>query len=161
MKHLIFCIVILILSNSNGFGQNTISVPFPNGFIGINTGNNSASSCYYLTGAQSVGWSNVQFTQTTSGNIFTSQGNDIPGEVLITDNLGVIHLIPGFIKWRTPSGNNPHTMVFQPAPGTFVLATNGFNGNSTYTITQNNYIGLTKLCSTLSISPVQGTVKGN
>lgn len=161
MKNLLHSILILLLSNINGFSQNTISVPFPNGFVGISTGNNSADSCYYLTGAQGLGWSNVQFTQTTNGNVFTTQGNDIVGEVLITDNLGVTHQIPGFIKWRTPSGNNPHTMVFQPAPGTFVLATNSFNGSSTYTIDENHYIGLTKLGSTLTISPVPGTVTGN
>lgn len=161
MKYLIYSILILLLSNTDVFSQNTISVPFPNGFVGISTGNNSADSCYYLTGAQSVGWSNIQFTQTTNGNVFTAQGNDIVGEVLITDYLGVTYQIPGFIKWRTPSGNNPHTMVFQPSPGTFVLATNGYNGSSSYTINQDKYIGLTKLGSTLSISPVPGTVTGN
>ena len=161
MKRLIYGILILFLTNTNGYGQNIISVPFPNGFIGNSTGNNSANSCYYLTGAQGVGWSEVQFTQANNGNVFTAQGNDIVGEVLITDNLGVTFQIPGFIKWRTPSGNNPHTMVFQPAPGTYTLATNGFNGNSSYTIDENKYIGLTKLGSTLSISPVPGTVTGN
>lgn len=161
VKHLIYSILILLLSNTNGFGQNIISVPFSNGFVGISSGNNSADSCYYLTGTQGLGWSNIQFTQTTNGNVFAAQGNDIPGEVIITDNLGVSHQILGFIKWRTPSGNNPHTMVFQPGPGTFILATNGFNGSSTYIIDQDNYIGFTKLGSTLSISPVPGTVTGN
>lgn len=161
MKHLILNLLILFVTNTIVYGQNTISVPFPNGFIGINSGNNSATSCYYLSGAQGVGWSNVQFSQTTNGTIFTAQGNDIIGEVIITDNLGAIHQIPGYIKWRTPSGNNPHTMVFQPAPGTFTLATNGFNGSSTYTIDETKYIGLTKQGSTLSISPVPGTVSGN
>ena len=160
MKNVILSLLVLLLTNLV-YGQNTISVPFPNGFIGISSGNNSAASCYYLSGAQGVGWSNVQFSQTANGSVFTSQGNDIIGEISITDNLGVTYQIPGFIKWRTPSGSNPHTMVFQPSPGTYTLATNGFNGSSTYTITDNNYIGLTKQGSTLSISPVPGTVSGN
>ncbi len=161
MKHLIHSLLVLLLTNAIGYSQNTVSVPFPNGFIGINSGNNSASSCYYLSGSQGVGWSNVQFSQTTNGNTFTAQGNDIIGEVLITDYLGATYQIPGFIKWRTPSGSNPHTMVFQPSPGTFTLATNGFNGSATYTIDETRYIGLTKQGSTLSISPVPGTVTGN
>jgi hypothetical protein len=141
--------------------QNTIAVPFDNGFVGDNTGNNSSGNCYYHSGAQGLGWSDVQFTQTNNGNVFVAQGNDIVGSVLITDNSGVVHEIPGFIKWRTPSGNNPHTMVFQPGVGTYLLATNGYNGMATYTIDENKYIGLTKLGSTLSISPVPGTVTGN
>ncbi|MDB2657579.1 T9SS type A sorting domain-containing protein, partial [Crocinitomicaceae bacterium] len=123
--------------------------------------NNSAGTSYYLSGAQGVGWSDVRFSQTTNSNVFVTQGNDIVGEVIITDNSGIDHEIPGFIKWRTPSGNNPHTMVFQPSPGTYILATNGFNGAASYTIDQNNYIGLTKPGSTLTISPVPGTVSGN
>lgn len=161
MKHLIHSLLILLLTSTFVHSQNTISVPFPNGFIGISDGNNSAVSCYYLSGIQGLGWTDVQFSQTTNGSVFTAQGNDIIGEVLITDYLGVSHQIPGFIKWRTPSGNNPHTMVFQPAPGTFTLATNGFNGSSSYTIDENKYIGLTKQGSTLTINPVPGTVTGN
>ena len=161
MNRLLLIILALLCCVELGFSQNIISVPFPNGFIGINTGNNSAGSAYYLSGAQGVGWSNVRFAQTTNGTVFVTQGNDIVGTVLITDNAGVTHEIPGFIKWRAPSGNNPHTMVFQPAPGTFVLTTNGFNGSSTYTIDENKYIGLTKAGATLTISPVPGTVSGN
>ena len=141
--------------------QNTLSIPFGNGFVGINTGGNSSGSAYYLTGAQSLGWSNIQFAQNTNGNVFVAQGNDIIGFVKITDFNGVQHEIPGFIKWRTPSGNNPHTICFQPSPGTFTLATNSFNGSAQYVIDDTKYIGLTKIGETLTISPVPGTVTGN
>ncbi|MCR9173625.1 MAG: T9SS type A sorting domain-containing protein [bacterium] len=161
MKHLFSTILIILCTALFGFGQNTISVPFPNGFIGNNTGNNSASVTYYLNGAQGVGWHDIRFAQTTNSSIFTQQGNDIPGEVWITDSAGVKHEIPGFIKWRTPSGGNPHTMVFQPAPGTYILATNGYNGSPTYTLDDTKYIGLTKPGATLTISPIPGTVTGN
>lgn len=81
--------------------------------------------------------------------------------VKITDFNGVQHTINGFIKWRTPSGNNPHTMVFQPSSGTFVLATNGLYGINNYTIDATKYIGLTRLGQVLTITPLPGTVTGN
>ena len=144
------------------FAQNLITVPFNNGFVGNNGGSNNAPNSYYLSGTGGLGWSNAQFAQNSNTNVFVAQGNDIIGMVLITDNNGVEHTINGFIKWRTPSGNNPHTLCFQPATGTNVtLATNSFNGSSTYTITDTKYIGLTFNGSTLTISPVPGTVTGN
>ena len=161
MRQIFGIIIFLFSSYPFCVGQNIISVPFPNGFVGISSGNNSADSCYYHSGAQGLNWTDVRFAQTTNGNVFVEQGNDIVGEVWITDDAGIEWVIPGFIKWRTPSGNDPHTMVFQPSPGTYILATNGFNGSTTYTIDENSYIGLTKLGSTLTIDPVPGTVTGN
>ena len=161
-----FLLLLAFLSSmfvaTTSFAQNIITVPFNNGFVGLSGGNNSATSCYYFSGTGGLGWTNVQFMQNSPTNIFVAQGNDIIGSVLITDALGVEHTIAGFIKWRTPSGNNPTTMCFQPNVGTsFTLATNGFNGTSTYTITDGNYIGLTFNGQTLTISPVPGTVTGN
>ena len=144
------------------FSQNLITVPFDNGFIGLNTGNNSAGTSYYHSGTGGLGWTNVQFAQNSSSNVFVAQGNDIIGMVLITDNNGIEHTIEGFIKWRSPSGNNPYVIVFQPATGTSAtLATNSFNGSATYTITDQKYIGLVFNGYTLTISPVPGTVTGN
>ena len=164
MKTKIFFIIavfFILLAGNSSYSQNTISVPFDNGFVGDNGGNNVCDNAYYLTGAQGLGWSSIQFTQTTNSSVFVAQGNDIVGAVKITDYNGVEFLIPGFIKWRTPSGNNPHTMVFQPSPGSFTLATNSFNGSAQYTIDETKYIGLTKLGETLTINPVPGTVTGN
>ncbi|MFM8596665.1 MAG: beta strand repeat-containing protein, partial [Flavobacteriales bacterium] len=144
------------------FSQNLITVPFSNGFVGDNGGSNNATNCYYHSGTGGLGWTNVQFAQNSTSTIFTAQGNDIIGMVLITDNSGVEHTINGFIKWRSPSGNNPYVMVFQPSTGTSAtLATNSFNGSSTYTITDTKYIGLVFNGNTLTISPVPGTVTGN
>lgn len=159
MKLIVLILPLILASQLRA--QNVVSVPFGNGFVGDVSGNNSCSNAYYLTGGSGLGWSNIQFTQSTSSNIFVAQGNDIPGMVKITDYNGFEFSIDGFIKWRTPSGNNPTTMVFQLSPGSYTLATNGFNGSSQYTITENNYIGLTKLGETLTISPVPGSVSGN
>ena len=79
--------------------QNLISVPFANGFVGNEDGNNKSINSYYLNG---LGWSNIQFTQNSSTNQFqeisTAQGNDIVGNILITDNNGIERSINGYIK---------------------------------------------------------------
>jgi gliding motility-associated-like protein len=162
-------LLILIFSfflSTNLSAQNLITVPFSNGFVGIE-GSNTATTAYYLSGNSSsggLGWSNIQFAQNSSSNQFVglAQGNDIPGMVLITDANGVEHTINGFIKWRTPSGNSPHTMVFQPSTGTNVtLETNTTLAPANYTINDTKYIGLTFNGSTLVITPIPGTVSGN
>ncbi|MFM2196005.1 MAG: hypothetical protein RL092_1605, partial [Bacteroidota bacterium] len=161
MINLAVALFVFAMVTSEVFGQNLITVPFTNGFVGLNTGNNSAGSCYYFSGAQGLGWTNIQFAQNSPTNIFVAQGNDIIGSVLITDFNGVEYEIPGFIKWRAPSGQVT-TMVFEPSAGSvFSLATNGFNGSNSYSINSTNYLGLTFNGQTLSISPVPGTVTGN
>ncbi|MBM3427917.1 MAG: hypothetical protein FJX95_03955, partial [Bacteroidetes bacterium] len=138
--------------------QNILSVPFTNGFVGTNTGNNSAGSCYYTSG---LGFSNLQFIQNSTSSVFVEQGNDIVGSVVFYDAAGTYRSIPGFVKWRAPSGAVT-TMVFRPssASGTNVT-TNGSNGTSTYVVSSSNYIGLTFNNQSLSISPVPGSVTGN
>ena len=79
---------------------------------------------------QNVGISKVQFIQNSPQAIYVSQGNDIPGEVKLTDATGQDYVIPGFIKWRAPSGNNPSTMIFKPNTGVnqnVVIFNNGQN----------------------------------
>lgn len=160
-----FYIVILFVSFSYGLlSQNQISVPFNNGFVGNNTANNQSTVSYYTAGSVGLGWTNLQFTQNSSAFIFTLQGNDIVGSVLITDVNGVEHTIAGFIKWRAPSGQVT-TMCFQPNPGTNVtLATNGTNGSTSYTINDTKYIGLTFNGQVLTIPSTganAGEVSGN
>jgi hypothetical protein len=140
---------LIIVFNLFGLqAQNLITVPFINGFVGDNTANNASNNAYYLSGTGGLGWSNIQFAQNSNTNVFVAQGNDIIGMVLITDASGVEHTIDGFIKWRTPSGNSPHTMVFQPAANaTATLATNSFNGSSSYTINSTKYIGTSNFSS--------------
>jgi hypothetical protein len=139
-------------------GQNILSVPFTNGFVGTNTGNNSASNCYYTSG---LGFTNLQFVQNSTSTVFVEQGNDIVGSVVFYDAAGTYRSIPGFVKWRAPSGTVT-TMVFRPSSATAtIVSTNGSNGSSTYSLSSSNYIGLTFNNQTLSISPVPGSVSGN
>lgn len=155
-----FVLLLALMLTNDLKAQNIISVPFSNGFVGDNTANNVSSNSLYLS---ALGWTNVQFTQNSSGFVFVAQGNDIPGTVLITDNLGVQYSIPGFIKWRAPSGNPITTPVFVPTSGA-TLATNSSNGSATYAITTLSYIGLTFNGQTLIIPTTgnnAGKVSGN
>jgi hypothetical protein len=140
----------------HALGQITVS--FSGGFVGTNTGTNSSSPAYSFA---EMGWSNVQFTQNSPSSVFVAQGNDIIGTVLITDLDGTEHAIPGFVKWRTPSGNSPSTMVFQPSGGSMLDTDN--NGSfvaSSYAIDTGSYLGLTFNGQSLAFSE-GGAVTGN
>lgn len=150
-----FLLVLFISFSNNLIAQNIISIPFSDGFVGDNAANNKSINSKYLT---ALGWSNIQFSQNSPQFIFVAQGNDIPGSVLITDFAGSEHAIPGFIKWRAPSGGNITTPVFQPTSGA-TLATNSSNGSATYSITNLSYIGLTYNGDTLVI-PSSGSNAG-
>lgn len=93
LKFLVILCISMILSQTT-IGQNIISIPFNSGFVGDNTAQNVSSNSVYLS---SLGWSNIQFAQSTSGTTFTSQGNDIIGMIYITDANGVEHTINGFV----------------------------------------------------------------
>jgi len=135
-----------------------ITVSFASGFVGVNTGTNSSSPVYSYG---ELGWTNVQFTQNSPSNVFVAQGNDIIGTVLVTDVDGTEHAIPGFVKWRTPSGSSPSTMVFQPSAGaTLDTDANGTYTSATYAIATTSYLGLTFNGQSLSFSE-GGTVSGN
>ena len=150
----LFILLLLILPGEDYVAQYQISVPFDSGFVGDNTAQNVSSNSVYMS---SLGWSNIQFAQNSTATTFVSQGNDIVGFVLITDNNGVEHTIPGYVKWRAPSGTVT-SLVFAPS-ATVVLATNGSNGSSTYTISTSKYVGLIFNGETLTI-PSSGSNTG-
>ena len=120
-----------------------VRVSFNEGFVGDNAANNRSTNAAYLT---SFGWSKFKFTQTSATNIFVAQGNDIIGNVVITDANNVIHTIPGYIKWRAPSGNVT-TIVFTPSQSKTLVTNSG-----TYTIDATKYIGLTFIGRSLTIT---------
>lgn len=157
-RHSLYILLVSVFLSNYSFAQNTISVPFSNGFVGDNTANNVSSNSKYLS---ALGWTNVQFTQNSPQFVFVAQGNDIPGTVLITDNSGIQSSVPGFIKWRAPSGSNITTPVFVPTSGA-TLSTNSSNGSPTYVITTSSYIGLTFNGQTLTIPTTStgGTTAG-
>jgi hypothetical protein len=142
--------------------KTTVSVSFPNGFIGNATKTNEASSASYLT---SLGWSNLQFEQETDNGLFGgTQGNDLSGTLLITDAAGVQHRIHGVVNWRAPSGA-VSTMVFYATgtTNTTMATTNGTYVIDPYTEAKDDphsFIGLTFNGKSLTIAN-DGTVSGN
>ena len=142
--------LLILFIHANGMSQNTLAVPFTSGFVGDVNGNNSSSNTVYLS---SLGCSGIYFTQNSNSTTFMAQGNDIIGSILITDNAGIEHEIPGFIKWRAPSGNTK-CLVFSPS-GSAILSTSSGN----YTVNSNKYIGLIFNDQTIVIS--SGNVSGN
>jgi len=157
LKFLPLCLLLIFCSEARA--QYQLSVPFNEGFVGDNTAQNVSSNSIYLT---ALGWSNIQFSQNSSATTFVAQGNDIIGFVLITDNNGVEHSIPGYVKWRAPSGMVT-SLVFSPS-SSVTLATNGSNGGSSYTISASKYVGLIFNNQTLTIPSTgsnAGKVSGN
>gem|GEM_PF-5440196 len=143
-------ILFFLLLHANSISQNTLAVPFSSGFVGDVSGNNSATNTVYLS---SLGCSGIYFTQNSSSTVFMAQGNDILGSIVLTDNAGIEHEIPGFVKWRAPSGT-PTCLVFSPT-GTTILSTNAGN----YTINSGKYIGIIFNGQTVNIS--SGNISGN
>jgi hypothetical protein len=155
-------LMLLLISSISSYSQYQISVSFSDGFIGNDANGNSVTSAWYLS---SLGWSSLKFTQNSTGNLFIAgaQGNDVPGNALITDYSGTTYSIPGALNWRTPSGNNPTIVVFVPAIGVnlnLVTKVSPF----TYNIIPTKDIGLNFNGSALSITGATagtGTVSGN
>jgi gliding motility-associated-like protein len=150
----LFLASLLALTAFESQAQFNLSVSFSDGFVGDNSANNKSINATLLSAR---GWSLAQFTQNSTAAIFTAQGNDIIGNVVLRDFNGTIHTIPGFIKWRSPSGNSPNTLVFSPNVGySQALAV---SGGGTYTINSTKYIGLTFNGS--SVPLISGEVDGN
>jgi hypothetical protein len=159
----IVLILVLGIMFLDASAQNNISVSFSNGFVGDENGGNKAINALTLS---ELNWTNVQFLQNTSSTdgsgdpIFESQGNDIIGSVLITDQAGTQFSIPGIINWRAPSGSVT-TIVFVPSDNDTLNV-----AGSTYIIKGVNqqasgysYIGLTYNGETVPIT--DGVVTGN
>lgn len=144
-------LVLFTMIDGPSISQNMLAVPFTSGFIGDVTGNNSCNNTVYLS---SLGCTGIYFAQNSNTTLFVTQGNDIVGSIVLTDANGVEHTIPGFVKWRAPSGTVT-SLVFSPS-GTTVLAT---SGGGTYTVTTSKYIGIIFNGQTIDVST--GIVTGN
>lgn len=144
-------ILLFIGIQAQCFGQNVLAVPFTSGFVGDVSGNNSCSNTVYLS---SLGCTGIYFAQNSSTTVFNAQGNDILGSIVLTDAAGVEHSIPGYVKWRAPSGTVT-SLVFSPSISTVL----SISGGGTYPINSNKYIGIIFNGKTIDIS--SGTVDGN
>ena len=138
--------------------QNTISVPFSNGFVGI-IGNNSQNADN-VQNLSTLGLSSAFFIQNSSTTSFEIQGNDIAGAVRLISNSGQFLEVEGAIVWRvTSSGNALEILGFIPASTTPSVNLTTIGGND-YVLDASSNFGLRINSSTYTIT--DGTaISGN
>jgi len=135
------CTAIIVLMNCgiSMSAQNTLSVPFTNGFVGT-VGNNSAKADN-IQGFSTLGLTKVDFVQNSSGAVFEIQGNDIPGLVRFVSITGQSLDIEGAIVWRVNSGSTIEIFGFIPATTTSAVNLSTI-GASNYVLDASSNIGM-------------------
>ena len=119
--------------------QNTLSVPFTNGFVGT-VGNNSGKADN-IQSFSTLGLTKVDFVQNSSGAVFEIQGNDIPGLVRFVSTTGQSLDIEGAIVWRVNSGSTIEIFGFIPATTTSAVNLSTI-GASNYVLDASSNIGM-------------------
>ena len=135
------CTAIIVLMNCgiSMSAQNTLSVPFTNGFVGT-VGNNSAKADN-IQSFSTLGLTKVDFVQNSSGAVFEIQGNDIPGLVRFVSITGQSLDIEGAIVWRVNSGSTIEIFGFIPATTTSAVNLSTIGG-SNYVLDASSNIGM-------------------
>ena len=135
------CTAIIVLMNCgiSMSAQNTLSVPFTNGFVGT-VGNNSAKADN-IQSFSTLGLTKVDFVQNSSGAVFEIQGNDIPGLVRFVSITGQSLDIEGAIVWRVNSGSTIEIFGFIPATTTSAVNLSTI-GASNYVLDASSNIGM-------------------
>ena len=132
-------IIVLMICGISVSAQNTLSVPFTNGFVGT-VGNNSAKADN-IQGFSTLGLTKVDFVQNSSGAVFEIQGNDIPGLVRFVSITGQSLDIEGAIVWRVNSGSTIEIFGFIPATTTSAVNLSTI-GASNYVLDASSNIGM-------------------
>jgi hypothetical protein len=144
---------------SHASAQQEISVPFSAGFV-ADIGSN-VQQANNLTNFATLGIQRALFAQTSATGIFTAQGNDIVGRVILVCTNGSTFSIPGAISWRHTSGSTVNAFGFIPSSTTAVncgtaVTINGGGASATV----NGNVGLALVGSTFTYT--NGTsVSGN
>jgi hypothetical protein len=92
----------------------TLSLPFPQGFVGTlgsNTGQANA-----IRNFATLGVTKTYFIQNSASGAFGgTQGNDLSGTLRMVLTSGQTIDIPGAINWRITQGSTPHYLgLFRP-----------------------------------------------
>jgi hypothetical protein len=132
-------IIVLMICGISVSAQNTLSVPFTNGFVGT-VGNNSGKADN-IQSFSTLGLTKVDFVQNSSGAVFEIQGNDIPGLVRFVSTTGQSLDIEGAIVWRVNSGSTIEIFGFIPATTTSAVNLSTI-GASNYVLDASSNIGM-------------------
>lgn len=89
-------------------------MPFPEGFVGnVGTSKNKADD---IRNFSTLDIEVAYFRQVSTTNIYTAQGNDIPGVMRIITTSGRVIDIEGAINWREMAKNQLHHFGVIPTP---------------------------------------------
>lgn len=93
---------LILLGMLPGIAQNIITVPFVDGFIGVQGAN--PQTAQNVSNFSTLGVEVAYFQQNSSGAIFEVQGNDIVGTVILVSSVtGQTMDVPGAVVWRVTS----------------------------------------------------------
>ncbi len=143
---------------NSALSQNVITVPFVDGFIGVQGSN--PQTAQNVSNFSTLGVEVAYFQQNSSGAIFEVQGNDIVGTVILVSSVtGQTMDVPGAIVWRVTSMGSIEVIGFIPDPAN--PATNLSDiGLGAYAIDASSNFGLRLNSSTYPI--VDGSnISGN
>ena len=148
----------ILLGMIPAMAQNIITVPFVDGFIGVQGSN--PQTAQNVQNFSTLGVEVAYFQQNSSGAIFEVQGNDIVGTVILVSSVtGQTMDVPGAIVWRVTSMGNIEVIGFIPDPANPITNLSDI-GLASYAIDANSNFGLRLNSSTFPI--VDGTnISGN
>ncbi|NBT88697.1 MAG: hypothetical protein EBT51_10410, partial [Flavobacteriaceae bacterium] len=149
---------LILLGMLPGIAQNIITVPFVDGFIGVQGAN--PQTAQNVSNLSTLGVEVAYFQQNSSGAIFEVQGNDIVGTVILVSSVtGQTMDVPGAIVWRVTSGGTIEIIGFIPDPANPTTNLSDI-GLAAYSIDANSNFGLRLNSSTFPI--VDGSnISGN
>ncbi|TNC43198.1 cadherin repeat domain-containing protein, partial [Rubellimicrobium rubrum] len=114
LRRIVSASFLFLASTASAVYAQSVSVPFPEGFIGtVGSSNNSATNIRIFS---TLEIDRATFTQPSSTGQFTAQGNDIPGTLRLLLDDGTVIDVPGAINWRDTQGSTLHAFGFIPDP---------------------------------------------
>jgi hypothetical protein len=145
LRAVLSAIVLTIVVTAGTGRADTLSVPFPAGFVGT-TGSNTGQANDIVNFA-TLGVSNAYFIQVSNSSSFGgTQGNDLSGTLRLLLANGQVIDIPGAINWRITQGQTLHYFGFIPAPGSTPHVIT-YGAGQQYTLTASSNYGLRKIGS--------------
>ena len=138
--------------------QNILTLPFQDGFIGVQGANPQQAT--NVQNFSTLGVEVAYFQQNSSGALFEIQGNDIVGTVILVSSVtGETLEVPGAVVWRVTTGGTFEIIGFIPDPANPITNLSDI-GLSAYSVDANSNFGLRLNSSNYAI--VDGTsISGN
>jgi hypothetical protein len=148
----------LFMQASHEAKADTLSVPFPSGFVGTKGSNTGQANS--IVNFSTLGVANAYFIQQSdSADFGGTQGNDLSGTLRLSFQNGQVINVPGAINWRITQGSTLLYFGFIPAPGATSYSIS-YGSGQTYVLNANSNYGLRKIGATQSYAD-GSNVSGN